>query len=127
MHAAIRENPAAEKKERSKPSETKNWKAKKLTYDERKQKLKVRSTTVTSAAMSQVSAQVLHGHKPGTSVCRALSVWQCVSLRRTWQCCVSRDKQGHCLRRCRLMFCAVRSVAVQVPGLQLVTCAGLRV
>ena len=42
MHAAIREDPGLEKKERSKPSETKNWKAKKLTYDERKQKLKVK-------------------------------------------------------------------------------------
>ena len=41
MHSAIREDPAAQKKERSKPSETKLWKAKKLTYDERKEKLKV--------------------------------------------------------------------------------------
>jgi len=41
VHTAIREDPAPQKKERSKPSETKNWKAKKLTYDERKQKLKV--------------------------------------------------------------------------------------
>ncbi|KAL3147037.1 60S ribosomal protein L5 [Trebouxia sp. C0009 RCD-2024] len=46
VHAAIRENPAAEKKERSKPSETKNWKAKKLTYDERKQKLKERLSAI---------------------------------------------------------------------------------
>ena len=43
VHAAIREDPAAEKKERKKPSEPKNWKEKKLTYDERKEKLKVRS------------------------------------------------------------------------------------
>ena len=41
VHTAIRENPAPQKKERSKPSETKLWKPKKLTYDERKQKLKV--------------------------------------------------------------------------------------
>ena len=41
VHTAIREDPAPQKKERSKPSETKLWKAKKLTYDERKQKLKV--------------------------------------------------------------------------------------
>lgn len=41
MHAAIREDPAAEKKERKKPADAKNWKPKKLTYDERKQKLKV--------------------------------------------------------------------------------------
>ena len=41
VHANIRKNPGLEKKERSKPSETKHWKAKKLTYDERKQKLKV--------------------------------------------------------------------------------------
>ena len=41
VHSAIREDPAAQKKERSKPSETKLWKAKKLTYDERKEKLKV--------------------------------------------------------------------------------------
>ena len=40
VHTAIREDPAPQK-ERSKPSETKLWKAKKLTYDERKQKLKV--------------------------------------------------------------------------------------
>ncbi|KAL3134703.1 60S ribosomal protein L5 [Trebouxia sp. C0010 RCD-2024] len=46
VHAAIRENPAPEKKERSKPSETKNWKAKKLTYDERKQKLKERLSAI---------------------------------------------------------------------------------
>ena len=41
VHTAIREDPAPQKKERSKPSETKLWKPKKLTYDERKQKLKV--------------------------------------------------------------------------------------
>ena len=43
VHAAIRENPQAEKKERKKPSETKNWKPVKLTYDERKAALKVLS------------------------------------------------------------------------------------
>lgn len=41
VHTAIREDPAAEKKERKKPADAKNWKPKKLTYDERKQKLKV--------------------------------------------------------------------------------------
>lgn len=51
VHAAIRANPAPEKKERSKPSETKNWKAKKLTYDERKQKLKVRSSLLHKKAL----------------------------------------------------------------------------
>jgi large subunit ribosomal protein L5e len=42
VHAAIRENPAAEEKERKKPAETKRWKAVKLTYDERKAALKER-------------------------------------------------------------------------------------
>ena len=41
VHAAIRADPSPQKKERKKPSEAKTWKAKKLTYDERKQKLKV--------------------------------------------------------------------------------------
>lgn len=41
VHAAIRADPAKEKKSRSKPSETKNWKPAKLTYDERKANLKV--------------------------------------------------------------------------------------
>ncbi len=41
MHAAIRADPVKEKKSRSKPSETKNWKPAKLTYDERKANLKV--------------------------------------------------------------------------------------
>lgn len=41
VHAAIRADPVKEKKSRSKPSETKNWKPAKLTYDERKANLKV--------------------------------------------------------------------------------------
>jgi large subunit ribosomal protein L5e len=40
VHAAIRENPIIEKKERSKPSDAQKWKAAKLTYDERKAALK---------------------------------------------------------------------------------------
>jgi Ribosomal L18 C-terminal region len=41
VHAAIRENPIIEKKERSKPSDAQKWKATKLSYDERKAALKV--------------------------------------------------------------------------------------
>ena len=41
-HAAIREDPTFEKKERKTPDEKRNWKPKKLTYDERKASLKVR-------------------------------------------------------------------------------------
>ena len=41
VHAAIRENPELEKKERVKPTEERTWKHKKLTYDERKANLKV--------------------------------------------------------------------------------------
>lgn len=41
MHEKIRENPILEKKERTKPAEKKQWKQKKLTYEERKAKLKV--------------------------------------------------------------------------------------
>lgn len=41
VHAAIRANPAPEKKERKKPAETKKWLTAKLTYDERKSNLKV--------------------------------------------------------------------------------------
>ena len=66
VHAAIRENPTAEKKERSKPSETKNWKAKKLTYDERKQKLKVCCTPL---------SQTLH-----TCKYSFWGAWQCGSV-----------------------------------------------
>ena len=40
-HEAIREDPMPEKKERQKPDEKRVWKAKKLTYDERKANLKV--------------------------------------------------------------------------------------
>ena len=42
VHAAIRADPAPEKKERQeKPSEKKKWKQSKLTYEERKANLKV--------------------------------------------------------------------------------------
>lgn len=40
-HAAIRENPKFEKKERKNPGEKRTWKARKLSYDERKANLKV--------------------------------------------------------------------------------------
>jgi large subunit ribosomal protein L5e len=40
VHAAIRENPVAEKKPRSKPSEAKRWQPVKLTYEQRKANLK---------------------------------------------------------------------------------------
>ena len=40
-HEAIREDPMPEKKERQAPGEKRVWKAKKLTYDERKANLKV--------------------------------------------------------------------------------------
>ncbi len=42
MHDKIRENPVAEKKERTKPEKAeKKWKPTKLTYEERKAALKV--------------------------------------------------------------------------------------
>ena len=42
VHAAIRADPAPEKKERQeKPAEKKKWKTSKLTYEERKANLKV--------------------------------------------------------------------------------------
>ncbi len=42
MHEKIREDPLPEKKEREAPEEKQRWKAVKLTYDERKNKLKAR-------------------------------------------------------------------------------------
>ena len=41
MHAAIRADPAAKPKERKAPGEKKKWKQTPLTYDERKDRLKV--------------------------------------------------------------------------------------
>ena len=41
MHEKIRADPVHKKKERKKPAETKKWKATKLTYEQRKQQLKV--------------------------------------------------------------------------------------
>ena len=41
VHAAIRADPTPQKKERSKPDGTPRWKPVKLTYDERKERLKV--------------------------------------------------------------------------------------
>ena len=43
VHAAIRADPAPQKKERSKPDGTPRWKPVKLTYDERKERLKVQN------------------------------------------------------------------------------------
>ena len=43
VHEKIREDPMPEKKERTKPDESRTWKQQKLTYDERKQRLKVRA------------------------------------------------------------------------------------
>lgn len=43
VHAAIREDPSPEKKEKSKPTgETKKWKQIKLTYEQRKERLKAK-------------------------------------------------------------------------------------
>ena len=41
VHEKIREDPLPEKKEREAPEEKQRWKAVKLTYEERKNKLKV--------------------------------------------------------------------------------------
>jgi hypothetical protein len=41
VHEKIRADPMPEKKERSKPEEKKTWKPVKLTYEERKERLKV--------------------------------------------------------------------------------------
>ena len=49
MHAAIREDPVLQKKERSKPADAKSWKPVKLTYDERKANLKVPAFAVAPA------------------------------------------------------------------------------
>ncbi len=42
MHEKIRENPDRVKKERTTPAEKKNWKMKKSTYEERKERLKAK-------------------------------------------------------------------------------------
>jgi len=42
MHEKIRENPVKAPKPRSKPSEKKVWKMKKITYEERKERLKAK-------------------------------------------------------------------------------------
>ena len=46
VHAAIRANPVSEKKARAKPSEAKRWQAPKLTYEERKERLKQKLATL---------------------------------------------------------------------------------
>jgi len=48
MHDKIRENPVLPKKERSKPSEKKIWKHKKITYEERKERLKAKLAEMTA-------------------------------------------------------------------------------
>ena len=48
MHEKIRESPVLPKKERSKPSETKIWKHKKITYEERKERLKAKLAELTA-------------------------------------------------------------------------------
>lgn len=47
---AIREGPEHTKKPRSKPAETKIWKAKKLTYEEKKANLKAKLESIVAAA-----------------------------------------------------------------------------
>jgi large subunit ribosomal protein L5e len=42
VHDAIRADPAAKPKARSKPAEAKRWKEVKLTYEQRKDKLKAK-------------------------------------------------------------------------------------
>jgi large subunit ribosomal protein L5e len=42
VHEAIREDPAVQPKQRSKPADAKRWKEVKLTYDQRKDKLKAK-------------------------------------------------------------------------------------
>lgn len=50
VHNAIRADPAATKKERTKPAEAKRWKAVKLTLEERKASLKERLAALKGAA-----------------------------------------------------------------------------
>lgn len=50
VHAAIRANPVLAKKERKAPADAKRWKAVKLTYEERKDKLKAKLAALTSRA-----------------------------------------------------------------------------
>ena len=46
---AIREDPEHEKKARSKPADAKSWKAKKLTYEEKKANLKAKLESIIAA------------------------------------------------------------------------------
>ena len=50
VHAAIRADPAPQKKARSKPADAKSWKPKKLTYDERKAALKKKLEAIVASA-----------------------------------------------------------------------------
>jgi large subunit ribosomal protein L5e len=49
VHAAIRANPLADKKARSKPAEAKRWQPAKSTYEERKERLKAKLATLKDA------------------------------------------------------------------------------
>ena len=50
VHEAIRSNPVLEKKERKPPAEKKHWKAVRLTYAERKERLLERLSMLKEAA-----------------------------------------------------------------------------
>lgn len=82
VHEKIRENPILEKKERSKPDETKNWKEKKLTYEERKAKLKVRP-------LFMFCCKVLHESMPiaASAMVHAVYITLCRAKHRPeWYC-----------------------------------------
>lgn len=49
MHEAIRADPALKQATRSKPAEPKRWKESKLTYEQRKDKLKAKLAELTAA------------------------------------------------------------------------------
>jgi len=49
VHAAIRENPVPEKKERKKPAQAKNWQPVRLTYEQRKENLKKKLAALAEA------------------------------------------------------------------------------
>lgn len=49
VHAAIREDPAAQKTEKKKPAEKRKWKIQKLTYEERQAALVTRLNAVNDA------------------------------------------------------------------------------
>lgn len=77
VHAAIRADPAAEKKERNKPSEPKRWKEAKLTYDERKEKLKVHSLSDRLPDRAILSEIMLHA---SATLCSGMRTLYCTCL-----------------------------------------------